>query len=181
MVDKHTFARPNELSEFARHAQDTESGPVHITLRLLHALEDETLLVQSRNPGSKFMRDSDGLRYDSPIENEYFNLTAVGKAWRQAMLSMPLNLVERVTFDQTLPQTLHINGKTLSLHWETTLTDAGVAVLTMEVSSLIVGMATVLRMRRSGGVTFNVVYDDIERPMDSHVQDLDDTLRKLSE
>ncbi|KAK4892148.1 hypothetical protein LTR27_009332 [Elasticomyces elasticus] len=180
MASKHSFARPKELSEFVRHAEDVELVPAHIKLQLFHALMDEILLAESRNPESKFMRDENGPRYDWPSENEYLDLTAVGKAWREAMLSVPTNLVGHVTFDQTLPQTLHIDGKEVSLHWETTLTGVGVAVLTMDVSSLVIGMVTVLRMRRGGGVTFDAVYDDGERPGDRHVQRLDEILRKLS-
>ena len=181
MVDKLSFAHPNQLSEFARPAEDEKPPRLHITLQLLHALEDDTLLAESRNARSKFMRDEHGPRYDSPSDSEYFDLTAVGKAWRKAMLSVPPNLIDRVTFDQTLPQTLQIDGQEVPLHWETTLTGAGVAVLTMDVSSLVINMATVLRMRRGGGVTFVVAYDDAERPMDDHIEKLDGILRKLSE
>lgn len=182
MANRHIFSHPNQLSEFARHVQqDAEPAPVHIKLELLHALEDDVLLAESRNPASKFMRDGNGPRYDCPSEQEYLNITALGKMWREAMRSVPPKLVESITFDQTLPQTLQIDGGELSLHWETTLTSAGVAVLTMDVSNLIISMATVLRMRRGGSVTFNVMYDDTERPIDSHVRELDKILHKLSE
>lgn len=153
MTNNHIFAHPKQLSNFARSAQDTDAEPVDLTLQLLHALQDETLLAPSRNPGSKFMRDGEGRRLlNSPTEHEYFDLVAIGKAWRAALLAVPPELVERVAFDQTLPRALRVDGESLPLHWETSLKGAGVAVISMDVSCLVIGMATVLRTRRDGGV-----------------------------
>ena len=98
------------------------------------------------------------------------------------MSAVPPGRINRLVFDMTLPTDLVKDGSTQALFWHTALpSTGGIAVKVQEILNLVVNLATVLRMRNKGGVSFKTIYDEAEHNFQHGNDEVDKVLRRLSD
>lgn len=163
------------------------SDKIKLSISLLQPLTDPSVLAASRNPTSKYCRDEAGNRLPCMTNNEYLDLTSLGKLWRAEWTKISPTSVGEVCFDLALPRLRSGNNSERAprvlVHWETGMSsEGGLAVITQDVINLVVLLATVLRMR--GGskeeIRFSLREDEEERMMASTSTRLKATLERLS-
>lgn len=159
------------------------SGP-QTMLAILQPLANAAMLAACRNPNSRFLRMGDGT-ICGPSNYEYLNIRPLSAAWRLAMNQAASNLtpISDVMFDVTLPKGGESNGSGFQkVYWETTSIppEGGIAVYTQDVMTLVITLATAVRMRSSGEVRLGLTYDLAEGVAPSSMAALKKQLHRLA-
>ncbi|KAJ5825877.1 hypothetical protein N7474_003015 [Penicillium riverlandense] len=131
-------------------------------LHLLQPLAAPAMLAACRNPGSRVVRFPDGRASDA-VGPEYLDISALSKAWRQALAKV--SPISWLTFNLSLPKPeSEGEGEDAfqKVYWDTDTPDKGhyLAVVGHDVITLIITIATTTRVRAQGDVRFEVVYDE---------------------
>lgn len=141
----------------------TDSGQC-FKLAILNPLNDSQMLAACRDPSTRFIICCDGsiLRR---ANYETLNLYPLGQAWRKAIIDLPPPY--EVTFDLTMTkkEMTPPPAKNEKLYWEDTgprsEADAGLTIVTQHVMNLVIDLATAMRMRAKGDLSFKITsYDD---------------------
>ncbi|CAL5868548.1 uncharacterized protein PFLUO_LOCUS2775 [Penicillium psychrofluorescens] len=136
-------------------------------LHLLQPLATPAMLAACRNQGSHVLLSLSGPS-NEPVGHDYLDISALSKAWRQALSKVPP--ISRLTFNLSLPKPDSGEGEGErevafeKVYWETTAPESGkhLAVLARDVMTMVITMATATRMRVQGDVRFEVLYDEVE-------------------
>jgi hypothetical protein len=122
-------------------------------LVLLQPLANPDMLTACRRPST----------YTS---NQYLNIQPLSLKWRQALTNIAP--ITQIIFDLTLPCPLPPSSSSGGLefqkiYWDTGIPpEGGLAVLVRDVTTMVVTIATGMRMRADGVLKFDVVYDQSE-------------------
>lgn len=184
------IGHPDQLIALARDWQEQQQqqqdiAKLSIRLSLLLPLANSEILASCRDPSSKHMRDQDGNRLNTPTNHEYLDLTALSKLWRKACMQIPSAGVKEICFDLALPRKSDAeDGQAEIIHWDAHIpSEGGIAVQTRECASLIVLLATTLKVREGGrglGVQFRLSEGEEQGGRMSKVAKLKGTLERLS-
>lgn len=141
--------------------ETTQLAVPQLRLALLQPLADPAMFAACRNPASKIRRSPDGWASHT-IGPEFLDISALDKAWRQALARAPP--ASHITFDLSLPKPVDDSEAPRKIHWDTTtpLTEQDAAVLSRDVARLVAAIATVTRMRAQGDVHFGLSYDEAD-------------------
>ncbi|PKX99682.1 uncharacterized protein P174DRAFT_438116 [Aspergillus novofumigatus IBT 16806] len=95
-------------------------------------------------------------------ENEFLNIQPLSRAWRRAITSIPP--FSHLIFDLTLPkETEELNDTFHQVHWDTFIPEEkSLGVPLRDVLTLVRTIATGTKIRASGDVRFEVVYEEVE-------------------
>jgi hypothetical protein len=95
-------------------------------------------------------------------ENEFLNIQPLSRAWRRAITSVPP--FSHLIFDLTLPkETEECKDTFHQVHWDTFIPEErSLGVPLRDVLNLVRTIATGTKVRASGDVRFEVVYDEVE-------------------
>jgi hypothetical protein len=133
-------------------------------LALLQPLLNPETLEACRDPSSRIVRNPNG-SVCGTSNREYLNISQLSKAWRQALLKVPP--IADVVFDLILPKE-HENSKASSqfqrIYWDTAMPSEGVSlgIHARDVMTMVVTIATEMRMRVDGNICFDITYDETE-------------------
>jgi hypothetical protein len=158
-------------------ASETDSTPSEGLLQtsppilvLLQALANPDMLTACRRPST----------YTS---NQYLNIQPLSLKWRQALPNIAP--ITHLIFDLTLPRPLPPSSSSGGLefqkiYWDTRIpSEGGLAVLVRDVTTMVVTIATGMRMRADGVLKFDVVYDQSEGVTPKAMNLLQKQLREL--
>jgi hypothetical protein len=95
-------------------------------------------------------------------ENEFLNIQPLSRAWRRAITSVPP--FSHLIFDLTLPkETEECKDTFHQVHWDTFIPEGkSLGVPLRGVLNLVRTIATGTKIRASGDVRFEVVYEEVE-------------------
>jgi hypothetical protein len=110
MDEAFTIASPAELDSYISQLQQGTSPNPHISICLLQPLSDPSILSQCRNPSGRSgiaehgrqMHFKSGKTYRESA-HEFLDLAALGKVWREMWKKLPLESIDKITFDLNLP------------------------------------------------------------------------------
>jgi hypothetical protein len=110
MNEGFTIASPAELESYIFQLQQQAPPNPHISICLFQPLSDPSILSQCRDPSKRpdmtehgrLIRFKSGKTYRQSA-HEFLDLTALGKAWREIWKKLPLDSLEKITFDLNLP------------------------------------------------------------------------------
>lgn len=140
-----------------------------LSLHLLQPLATPTMLAACRSPASRVVPTQDdrpsGSIGDEFIGDEFLDISALGKAWRQALAKV--QPISRLTFNLSLPKPANLGegeGEDAfhKVYWHTSMPADGhhLAVVAPEVMRLVITIATTTRVRLQGDVHFEIVFDE---------------------
>jgi hypothetical protein len=94
--------------------------------------------------------------------NELLNIQPLSSAWRRAIMNVPP--FSQLIFDLTLPKdTEEWKDSFQKVHWDTFIPqENSLGVRVRDVKTLIITIATEMKIRANGDVWFDVVYDEVE-------------------
>ncbi|KAL2129898.1 hypothetical protein VTI74DRAFT_7157 [Chaetomium olivicolor] len=157
---------PAQLQEFLadnryNSGETTQHAAPRLRLALLQPLVDPAMFAACRNLASKTIRHSNG-RLGDVISLEYLDISALDKAWRHALATLPPT--SHITFDLSLPKPVDDSEAPKKIYWDTVTPPTGqhVAILARNVMRLVASIATATRMRVQGEVHFGLSYDEAE-------------------
>ncbi len=114
---------------------------------------------------------------------QYLNIQPLSLEWRQALTNIAP--IIHLIFDLTLPRPLPPSSSSgelefQNIYWDTGIpSEGGIAVLIRDVSTMVVTIATGIRMRADGVLKFEVVYDQSEGVTPNAMKLLQKHLREL--
>ncbi|EEA21204.1 conserved hypothetical protein [Talaromyces marneffei ATCC 18224] len=132
-----------------------------VKLVLLQPLANADMLKDCRDPNSRIVcRPNDSRCLTS--NREYLNLQPLSKSWRQELIK--ITPIPELIFDLTLPNEGKENNHTFTkVYWDTAMPqEDSIGIHTRDVMTLVITIATEIRMRTNGDVSFEVIYDDTE-------------------
>lgn len=133
--------------------------PPQVKLVLLQPLANAEMLESCHDSSLNQGLKSDGSVYTMP-KYEGLDIRPLSKAWRGALMKVPP--ITHLTFDLSLPKEVeNTKGSFRKVHWDTDMPrDGGVAVNAQRVMTLVITIATEIRMRAAGDVRFEVTYGE---------------------
>jgi hypothetical protein len=114
---------------------------------------------------------------------QYLNIQPLSLKWRQALPNIAP--ITHLIFDLTLPHPLPPSSfpgglEFQKIYWDTGLpSEGGLAVLVRDVTTMVITIATGMRMRADGVLKFEVVYDQSEGVTPKAMNLLQKQLREL--
>lgn len=167
MTESQRITEPSSLSDITiglyslnieiPEPSHSESRIQHVKLVLLQPLANADMLAVCRNPGSRFLRNQDGVIV-GPSNHEWLNILPLSKAWRQAVTKAAP--IPQVTFDLTLPKRDENTSTFQPVYWETSMPEeGGLGLVTRDVMTLVITLATGMRMRANGDLRFELIYN----------------------
>jgi hypothetical protein len=125
-------------------------------------------------------------------EYQYLNIQPLSLEWRQALIN--ITPITHLILDLTLPRPLPPSSSSGELefqkiYWDTGIpSEGGTAVLTRDVMTMVLTIATGMRMRADGVLKFEVMYDLSEgvtpnamRLLQKHLMELEKEYKKTSD
>jgi len=123
---------------------------------------------------------------------QYLNIQPLSLEWRRALTNIAP--ITHLIFDLTLPRPLPPSSssgglKFQKIYWDTGIpSEGGTAVLSRDVMTMVLTIATGMRMRADGVLKFEVVYDQSEavtpnamRLLQKHLRELEKEYKKTSD
>jgi hypothetical protein len=164
----------------SRASPELASPKPRARLALLQPLAKPGMLEACRNPASQRIYNSDRTSY-SHGNHEYLNIQPLCKAWRKALMEVPP--IPHLTFDLALPKAEETSKDSFQrVYWDVAIPgEGGLGVLQHDVNSLIITIATVMRMRTEGDVLFEVIWDQADKKALRKISLLEKQLRALSD
>ena len=133
-----------------------------LRLTLLQPLADPVMFLACRNPSPETTNRSDGRKV---INHEYLDISALDKAWRDALSRAPP--ASHITFDLRLPRPPAGDSEApvQTIYWDTEIPPSGqdFGISTGSVMRLVATIAIVARMRVQGDLHLKISHDEANR------------------
>ena len=131
---------------------ESASQPQQMKLVLLQPLANADILKDCRDPNFRCLTSN----------REYLNLQPLSRRWRQELIK--ITPIPTLIFDLTLPNEGEENNHTFTkVYWDTAMPqEDSIGIHTRDVMTLVITIATEMRMRTNGDVLFEVIYNDTE-------------------
>lgn len=164
MAEPIIITDPNGLSDLSFQLStlalnEPGSGPqpqLHIKLVLLQPLANPEMLSNCRTSTEWVMRTEWGFERGHH-KDEFLNIQPLSAAWRQAMKTT--TSITKVTFDLSLPRPDGSSDEFQEVFWDTKLSKLScLALTTQHVMTMVVTLATAMKMRTTGDLSFDLTY-----------------------
>lgn len=185
LIEETRITDPAQLADLATHPPQGDNVPSpnnhSVVLALLEPLSQKDMFAACRNPASREMHGPDG-RVRGMSKDEYLNIEPLSTAWRHALrASTPLT---HIVFDLTLPGVvIDEDGKEHVPCWDTALpydSEVCMCVNIQHAANLTITLATATRARASGKLSFELRYDEAQRPSSRGTARLEEHLKRLA-
>ena len=156
-----TIVLSNLSIETSKLSSESASWTQQTKLVLLQPLANADTLEVCREPDSRLVHKPNG-SVCGTSNHEYLDIRPLSKAWRQALTKVPP--ISQLTFDLALPkEDEKSKGSFQNVYWDTAMPqEVSLGVHARDVMTLVITIATEIRMRADGDVRFEVAYDDTE-------------------
>jgi hypothetical protein len=131
--------------------------PRRVTLVLLQPLAKPEVLAACRHPKSSLIHNTDDAVFGA-WDYEYLDIRPLSVLWRQAVREAAP--ISDVTFDLSMPKGDKGTKLAEKVYWDISMPQGGIGVISREVMSMVITLATGIRMRVGGDLRFGIIYDE---------------------